>query len=728
MVASYVSDDLLAVNLHLVSCVKANEIFGVDVAIDQGADINFANLQEPINLQTPLRAACALANVKMTRLLLSHDADVFAHFALDGWTALHSACYIGHDHVARLLLEEAASLHEGTWQEGWSLMHLVALCITDRLSNRGASLICWLLKQMPGVELNAVSKHAGFYDWTPLHVAAARGMTQACSALIKAKADVLAASGDFHVSSPHLNKFALAGSIASIGAGFDKVEGHHLDKGLLPLHLAAFGGHERTCQLLLRQATQSIHIMTHRHCWTALLHAVWSNNVELVRELCRQGARKIINEADRRGDGTSWSPISLAVIRGGPDMVQVLVEYGADPLMRMASSDFPGSAFVKYCSLALPDAAENSWSGPDSRISLLHLAICRGCSTMVKALMPLLRTAHQQPVRLSSSRPPLTGRGASPWQDLAPKARARGQSGALTQRSSTPRSSTPRSMPPPSGERSAAIQDQARERLISGPCSEAQGNDPVTFRTSEGWSPVILAVLLQTVDPDRRVCPFPITRGFPDRSAGSRANVLQDLLAGESSPLADLEEDKPLLIPQRFPDVAATLVNMAINEFIRLCRSSAEQAVDRILHSTLCAACHLNRMQIVQHLLEAGRCDPRCTLLKPIEQRPLHIATSHGYGRLAQLLLDYKANPLEADENHQRPVLKLTEFFERQLESLQARVAELEAQLCEGRADTDILSAKSSPKTRGLSRAGRKTGGGPIDVASYEALLHDSRI
>ena len=45
--------------------------------------------------------------MKMARLLLSHSADVFAHFAADGWTALHSACHGGHNHMAQLLLQEA---------------------------------------------------------------------------------------------------------------------------------------------------------------------------------------------------------------------------------------------------------------------------------------------------------------------------------------------------------------------------------------------------------------------------------------------------------------------------------------------------------------------------------------------------------------------------------------------------------------------------------------------
>ena len=83
-------------------------------------------------------------------------------------------------------------MHEETWQEGWSLMHLVALCVTERLSNQGTSLILWVLKHMPTVELNACAKRPGFSDWTPLHVAAARGMTQACGTHRKVKADVFA--------------------------------------------------------------------------------------------------------------------------------------------------------------------------------------------------------------------------------------------------------------------------------------------------------------------------------------------------------------------------------------------------------------------------------------------------------------------------------------------------------------------------------------------------------
>lgn len=54
--------------------------------------------------------------------------------------------------------------------------------------------------------------------------------------------------------------------------------------------------------------------------------------------------------------------------------------------------------------------------------------------------------------------------------------------------------------------------------------------------------------------------------------------------------------------------------------------------------------------------------------------------------------------------------------------ALQARVAQLEAAL-EG------FPAASSPKlSTGPSRMGRRSGGGPVLLARYDSLLHDSRM
>jgi hypothetical protein len=187
---------------------------------------------------------------------------------------------------------------------------------------------------------------------------------------------------------------------------------------------------------------------------------------------------------------------------------------------------------------------------------------------------------------------------------------------------------------------------------------------------------------------------------FPDPDTESnRADIFLELFDSGSALLEDKSDASPPSIPQRFPDFSETLICRVIDEFVRLCKvyehtkasgeqaareaSRVEMAVLRISHATLCVACRFNRLQAVNHLLESGLCDPRCRFLKPVECRPLHIATACGFGYLAQMLLEHKADPLEGDESDEMPVFKLARFYSRQVSELQARVAELEGRLAE---------------------------------------------
>ena len=54
---------------------------------------------------------------------------------------------------------------------------------------------------------------------------------------------------------------------------------------------------------------------------------------------------------------------------------------------------------------------------------------------------------------------------------------------------------------------------------------------------------------------------------------------------------------------------------MTLNEFVRLCKLADRGSVtERLLHSTLCMACHFNRINVARHLLEVHQCDPRCLI------------------------------------------------------------------------------------------------------------------
>lgn len=47
------------IDMHIHDAGEDNEITGAISALDQGAEVDCGLVEEPVNLQTPLRAACA---------------------------------------------------------------------------------------------------------------------------------------------------------------------------------------------------------------------------------------------------------------------------------------------------------------------------------------------------------------------------------------------------------------------------------------------------------------------------------------------------------------------------------------------------------------------------------------------------------------------------------------------------------------------------------------------
>lgn len=81
--------------------------------------------------------------------------------------------------------------------------------------------------------------------------------------------------------------------------------------------------------------------------------------------------------------------------------------------------------------------------------------------------------------------------------------------------------------------------------------------------------------------------------------------------------------------------------------------------LSRVTHATFIAAAHANRTKLAKALLDDRLVDPNCRAVFPIELRPLHVVCASGYGQLAQLLLDYNADPSLADERGRKPIEKL---------------------------------------------------------------------
>eukprot|EP00927_Polykrikos_kofoidii_P072724 TRINITY_DN68808_c0_g1_i1.p1 TRINITY_DN68808_c0_g1~~TRINITY_DN68808_c0_g1_i1.p1 ORF type:complete len:713 (+),score=99.41 TRINITY_DN68808_c0_g1_i1:169-2307(+) len=696
-------------SLLLYQSARSNEQHVVSSSLDRGADANFFVEEEPVMVRTPLRSACVQGNVGVIRTLLGRGASVFAHSDMDSWTALHSAAHGGHDHIMRLLLVESSELHESKVCSGFSLAHLIAECLNPRLADGGCEILQWTAKHVKSLDVNARSWRSGFVGWTPLHIACARGRTRCVDCLLRLGADDNLASDEYHMRSKQMHEFLAEGgedASVKVAAGeheeaSDMIGDHYFDVGLLPIHIAAMGGHLRAVQLLLRKG-QSINVETKSHTWTLLMFSIWSGNVPLVREVCRLGGRRMVNATDRRPDGSQWTPLSLAVIRCSPEMVRVLVDYGADPLARTWLSDFPGQGFIDRIALELPDAEDNHWSGPDGRISTLHLAVVRGNPEMLDTVIELSRVAHFGPFR---TRMPVQSGEDSEVRGLqralsAPSLVSRSSDSRRNSSGAAPRGGAPA----PRGGAMRSLRDKKsdasnlrrRERETDVPASERTDCDPVAFCTTQGWSPAILAVQLLVVDPEREV-QCELLDGVSEISTSTETNRMQvflNLMATGRSLLEDRHDVSPPVVPQRFPEVSETLAMRVIQAFVDLSGSAGfERVAVRAAHATLCAACRFNRVMVVDYLLDSRLCDPSCRFVHPTEHRPLHIAAFCGFGGIVQLLLEHQADVLEADSKGDRPIAKLCRHHDRQVAQLSGRVEELEA--CMGGMQARIMELEA---------------------------------
>lgn len=235
-----------------------------------------------------------------------------------------------------------------------------------------------------------------------------------------------------------------------------------------------------------------------------------------------------------------------------------------------------------------------------------------------------------------------------------------------------------------------------RQKKKSGslPIEEASDySDPCFFQTSEGWSPISLAIQLLTADPNKKET-YAFTAFDFDLSADSpatREHIFLKLLQTKVA-LRESTQLPPPVIPSRFNQVSEDFCIKVILKFCEMCRRSTvcfepnrpehfayePTLLHRITHATFIAAAHANRMRLATALLDEGVCDPNCTAILPVELRPLHIVCASGFGPFAQLLLDYQADPSCVDENGRKPVEKLHTYYStiiaeqsRKLEELQ---------------------------------------------------------
>mmetsp|Transcript_42455 Transcript_42455/g.92624 ORF Transcript_42455/g.92624 Transcript_42455/m.92624 type:complete len:655 (+) Transcript_42455:45-2009(+) len=635
----------------LFAAVKLNNQASVVEALNY-APIDTYWHDEEVHMRTPLRIACFCGHIRLVHLFLQRGAKAFAGYDKDRWSALHSAAVPGHDAVLRAILCEAEDVHDKFAVDGFELLHTCTELLNPKLVDGGADFLQFVLKYT-SCEPAAPAERLGFVDHNALHLCCLRGKMKSAVALLRHGVDINLRTGEFYLQSRRMNAVAQSSGVVScsVEPGLAKLPVEVFDEGLLPIHLAAFGGHVRTLQVLSRMG-QSESAVTLRHQWTPLMFAVWRGNAKMVRELCRTSSRKVINNKDRRTD-SEWTPLTLAVARADLEIVQTLLAYGADPLVRVKMSDFPGRSFMKHVSAALhahascPDCA---WSTADERISLLHIAVARGEAELIRFLLPIVRGAHWSPIgALAGGSIVAPAAGSTVAAKTVNLSYIGGGSGG----------------DPP--KHAARVQDQVdlQDRFMDAPVDEGFQDDPVAFSTRNGFSPAGLALILAVVDPKRHV-QLEFVENFPTAINNTRHDAFVELLRTGKS--FRERTGRPPVLPQRFRVVCETLVMQCMNEFAETCEKEGMlETLYGIAHLTLCAAARGNRMRVAGFLLERSLANPRCQFIHPIEHRPLHVACGLGFGNMAQLLIDHNADPSESDGRGRKPVEVLTSVLLKRL-------------------------------------------------------------
>ena len=284
----------------------------VGLLIDAGADVGAANRYGV----TPLSLACLTGNAAIIEQLLEAGADANAATA-GGRTALMTAARTGNVAAVEVLLAHGADLHVTDDTHGQT-----ALMWAAAENNVGA--VDTLVRA--GADVGARTKHS----FTAFLFAARAGHVEAAKALLAAGAEVDDA----------------------------------LSNGVTPLLLAITNKNYELAAVLLRAGADPNQDAVG---WSALHQLAWSRQppvgydnpepvhrddvhpLDLARQLMARGAdpnariAKDLQDQPRQRStgGTGATPFFLAARVGDAELMRVLAEYGADPLLPTEDNTTP---------------------------------------------------------------------------------------------------------------------------------------------------------------------------------------------------------------------------------------------------------------------------------------------------------------------------------------------------------------------------------------------------
>ena len=308
-----------AADTDLMAAIRAANADGVRAALSRGADVSDTDPDGT----TPLHWAVHADNSTVVELLLNAGADPNTIWT-EGETALMTAARTGSADIVKLLLDHGADVNAvETWRGQTALMWAAA--------EGHADVIPAMLAHGADITLRSTS------GWSPLLFAAREGQIDVARTLLDAGADV---QRSLPVVKQETNTNAAAGRTAT---------------GLDALLLAAANAHYELAALLVDHGAN---VNNASRGWTALHQVSWvrkagiagSNNpapegsgtmtsLEFVRKLVESGDDVNARVTSKPPAGITrlyfigGTPFLLAARTGDADLMRVLAELGADPLL-----------------------------------------------------------------------------------------------------------------------------------------------------------------------------------------------------------------------------------------------------------------------------------------------------------------------------------------------------------------------------------------------------------
>jgi ankyrin repeat protein len=326
-------------SIPLIDAATANHLAVTRFLLDNGADVNIRRQSDG---RTALNEAAELGYKEMAELLLDHGADVNETRPnyTDRMPPLDLAAKHGYKAVAEVLLAHHADVNVKN-QEGKTPLHFAVengfMAVAELLVTNGA-------------DINARTG-AG---QTPLHEAAAAGNTVIMGWLLAHKAEVDAKDNNgltplfFAVQAYQLDAVDLllknqadANILATDGSG-------QPGKGWSPLHVAVAGDQIGMVKLLLEHGARTDpRIPVYADQFT-------QGRGYAFQPLGANGMRPYVGGTTLFPGDEDVTPLTMAVMNGRKETVQLLIEHHADvnakagagdsPLLMVAKMDYPNGS------------------------------------------------------------------------------------------------------------------------------------------------------------------------------------------------------------------------------------------------------------------------------------------------------------------------------------------------------------------------------------------------